>query len=506
MNKKTIIVGIFFTMCLIAIAIVIRHVGALNLKQEELSVDGELSLYPRSSNAWVGDVMPLGTDESLELYYLYDTDHNGSGYHPIHKFSTKNFYSYVDGGCAIEFGESGSLDRAIGTGSVFIAKDGKWHCFYTGHNDQPDLHDGVRECVMHAVSDDGENWTKIPEDTFFASPNYSNEDFRDPFVFWNEEAGCYWLIIAAREDKLGGVVARYSSSDLKEWTLMEPLFAPQKQYMLECPDLFKMGDKYYLFYSWDCVTYYAMSDSINGPFIAPADNILDGTGFSFYAAKTAEYKGNRYLCGWVGRKQEKKDSGNYDWAGNLVIHQLVQKADGSLGVKAPDGIKDYLRNKKKISETELYKNVQKSKNGYVLSPDKKDYALINLGQREPVMSLEFDVTFEEDGCAGVGYGTGDKYDKYTALVLDKEHSAVHYEGSVLSRLAYVDPHISTAFNFEAGEKYHVKLVIENEIVITYVNDTKALSTRVYKLEEDSNLVLYAYGAECKIENVEIMTP
>ena len=34
-----------------------------------------------------------------------------------------------------------------------------------------------------------------------------------------------------------------------------------------------------MIYSWDMVTYYAMSDSIYGPFETPEDNILDGTGF-----------------------------------------------------------------------------------------------------------------------------------------------------------------------------------------------------------------------------------
>ena len=40
---------------------------------------------------------------------------------------------------------------------------------------------------MHAVSEDNVNWTKIPEDTFYAAENYSGDDFRDPFVFWNEK-------------------------------------------------------------------------------------------------------------------------------------------------------------------------------------------------------------------------------------------------------------------------------------------------------------------------------
>ena len=56
---------------------------------------------------------------------------------------------------------------------------------------------------MHATSADRVNWEKHPEDTFFSPDGYSRDDFRDPEVFWSEEDGCYWLLIAAREDELG---------------------------------------------------------------------------------------------------------------------------------------------------------------------------------------------------------------------------------------------------------------------------------------------------------------
>ena len=505
MNTKKITICIFLIICLAAAVYAAGRVLPRNPKEAEMTTK-DFSLYPRSKGAWVGDVMPMGTDDALNLYYLYDTDHNGSGYHPIHRFSTDNFYNYNDDGCMLLFGDkSESPDRAIGTGSVLIAKDGKWHCFYTGHNDGAPARGEDKECVMHAVSDDGKNWTKIPSDTFYAEDNYSGDDFRDPFVFYNEEDGCYWLLIAARRDDLGGVVARYVSDDLKAWTICEPLYAPKKQFMTECPDLFKMGDKYYLFYSWDCVTYYAESDSIYGPFTAPKDNVLDGTGFCFYAAKTAEFKGKRYLCGWVGRKNEKKDTGNYGWAGNMVIHELVLRPDGSLGVKAPESIDELLSRQVKPNIVKGKGIVNDTKNGYTLISKKDDISILSLGRREDVMSLEFDVTIEGEGYAGLGYGSGDNYDKYTGMVLDSKNNSIHFEGCVLSRLPYVTPFIHTYFDFSKSNTHHVKIVMENEIVVTYVDDTKALTTRVYKSEEDKDLVLYACNATCTYENITIKT-
>lgn len=53
------------------------------------------NLYPCPEGAYVGDTMPFVTNEGdLELYYLYDTDHNGQAYHPIHKYSTRDFISF----------------------------------------------------------------------------------------------------------------------------------------------------------------------------------------------------------------------------------------------------------------------------------------------------------------------------------------------------------------------------------------------------------------------------
>lgn len=464
-------------------------------------------LYPTSRDAWVGDVMPMEDGDTLQLYYLYDTDHNGIGYHPIWKFSTKNLYEYQDDGLAVPYGAVGEPDLAIGTGSVLIAQDGKYHCFYTGHNDTFPEKGMDKECVMHAVSDDNVTWTKIPEDTFYAEDHYSGDDFRDPFVFWNEEEECYWLLIAAREASLGGVVAKYTSTDLSHWTICDPLYAPQQQYMLECPDLFQMGDWYYLFYSWDCVTYYAMGKSINGPFTAPEDNVLDGTGFCFYAAKTAELNGTRYLCGWVGRKPEPKDTSTHSWAGSLLLHELVQKEDGRLGVRAPHTFSEYFTKEAALEAKGTLGEVEEGNGGYQLSAGKKEAAVVDFGTRRPTFMLECTVTFaEEGGYAGFAFGPEDDYGRYTGMALDAKKHCVHYEGCVLSRIDYAEPLTTTAFHFEPGREYKVTLVMENEIAVLYIDDTKALSSRVYKSLDGAHLGIFANNSSVEFKNMRIMIP
>jgi beta-fructofuranosidase len=79
----------------------------------------EYSLYPSPEGGYVGDVMPYVTEEGeLELYYLYDTDVNGQGYHPIYKYSTQGLVGFKDHGMVLNYGLMSDPDPALGTGSV----------------------------------------------------------------------------------------------------------------------------------------------------------------------------------------------------------------------------------------------------------------------------------------------------------------------------------------------------------------------------------------------------
>ena len=469
-------------------------------------------LYPAPENAYVGDTMPFVTEVgSLELYYLYDTDHNGQGYHPIYRFTTNNLCGYEDDGIMLDYGLMSDPDPALGTGSVMRDRDGLYHLFYTGHNDTGNGGMG-KECVMHATSTDRENWEKHPEDTFFSPDGYSQDDFRDPEVFWAEDDQCYWLLIAARESTLGGVIAKYTSTDLKHWTFEGPIFSPQAQYMLECPDLFRMGDTWYLTYSWDCVTYYAIGESMNGPFTPPEDNILDGqglmegNGFVFYAAKTAEWDDDTYLCGWLGRAALSADSGIYQWAGNVLNHQLVQHEDKTLGVAAPEVFGDYFTQDYAFRATDIEGTSNIEGNDIALFAQDGEIALADLGMRVPTMMLECDITMDSNGCAGFAFGGSKADEAYTALCLDARRNLLHYEVYELSEISVYPPMAITRFDFSDSEIHHVTLVCENEIVVMYIDDEKALSSRIGHSTGGAHIGVFSDGCGAEFSNITMKIP
>ncbi|RKD33119.1 glycoside hydrolase family protein [Lacrimispora algidixylanolytica] len=442
----------------------------------------EYKLFVKSNNAWVGDIMPLNDGEKLQLYYLYDTDNNGVGYHPIHKFSTRNLYGYEDDGVVIPFGSDlKDLDLAVGTGS-FILADGVYHCFYTGHNDINPSVNKDKECIMHAVSKDNVTWEKIQEDTFWAPGGYSGNDFRDPFVFFNDEKQCYQMLVSARkEGEEGGSILSYTSKDLSTWSLEGTFYEQKELYFLECPDLFKMGKYYYLFYSWNNVSYYQMSESMEGPWIKPEYPVLDGN--AYYAAKTVEYEGKRYLFGFIDRKKYQDDLEDYSWAGNLCAYELEQNEDGTLKAKIPHQFEEEYFNKEvELPYEAFYGKAWNENNSLILKGKTDQIAGVSFGDLPSTMLLRCKVAFEDASEKGGGFyfgNTGNFKEAY-AILLDTQLGKIHYDKKSVADEVSAGPITYSDFKFQSGKKYDLKVVVENEIIVIYLDNTKVLSNRIYR--------------------------
>lgn len=299
-------------------------------------------IFFRPERGWVGDVIPYVDGTSFQLFFLHDMRDEAAPGTSWTRVSTDDFLTYTDHGVAIAHGGPEDLDLHAYTGSV-VEDEGVHHCFYTGYNPAVVDEAGIPlQWVMHAVSTDGmASWTKIESDTFRApATGYEAGDWRDPFVYRAAPDGPWSMLLAARTltgpERRRGVVARLVSDDLTTWTPVEPLWAPARYITHECPDLFRIGDWWYLVYSEFSEAYttrYVISRSPEGPWYAPAHDTVDGRGF--YAAKTAARGEERYAFGWIPSREGGADDGAYQWAGTLAVHQVHQLEDGQLAFALP---------------------------------------------------------------------------------------------------------------------------------------------------------------------------
>ncbi len=198
--------------------------------KEEVESLGERTLYPVSSyeetlEITMGDVMPFYDDGIMNIYHLQNSrGSNSMYYHPISRVTTKDFIHYKDEGIAIHYEENySSPDAAIGTGSFIKDKNGKYHCFYTGHNAAEGTGLPFIEVIRHAVSDDQKEWQKDEQFNLYGDCN----DFRDPYVYFDELDQIYYMLVTTRANGTG-VIKQYACEDLslgdKDWKDMGVFF------------------------------------------------------------------------------------------------------------------------------------------------------------------------------------------------------------------------------------------------------------------------------------------
>ena len=228
----------------------------------------------------------------------------------------------------------------VWTGSV-IYGEGKYHAFYTGYC----LSAEFQQTICHATSEDGIVWTKDPANPVITplTELYEKLDWRDPYIFYNEEDRCYWLVLSARELDMPvtrrGCVVLYRSKDLAAWEHYGPIYAAGHTNCPECPEMYKIGENWYLSYSRFSEfgnTIYRISRSPFGPWRKPKKDGIGGR--RFYAAKSMQDDaGRRFYFAWIHDRAENSDRGEWYWGGKFCVpHEVTVDADGELDVKMPE--------------------------------------------------------------------------------------------------------------------------------------------------------------------------
>ncbi|MCI2069013.1 MAG: hypothetical protein LKJ88_05500 [Bacilli bacterium] len=418
------------------------------------------------------DFIPLFDNGEFKLYFLEDyrdISVHGEGT-PWMLTSTADFVSFSEEEEVIPRGKEDEQDLYVFTGSVFKGEDGTYHAFYTGHNPHLMKKGLPEEGVMHAVSKDGKHFTKLPEDTFFA-PNdrFEKDDWRDAFVFFDSKSGLYKMLLAARLKKgpkiRKGCTALCTSKDLKKWTVEEPLWSPNAFYTHECPDFFTLDGVDYLIYSEfsdKCMTRYRYS--LDGKhFLSSKDDSFDGR--AFYAAKTASDGDKRYIFGWIPTKKG-NDHLKWNWGGNLVVHEVFKREDNSLGVKMP------------LSIIDSFKKTEMSFPGIDIKNDLGVMSQI-LGEMDGSMYMEGELNGQGATRFGILLDYSNKDDRGYLYGFEPNLGLVSFNVYPntpwnVSNFINVNRHLpcgKTSFKF--------RLLYEDDIVVLYVDDQVALSSRMY---------------------------
>ena len=431
------------------------------------------SMFYKPNHGWVGDPMPYFENGVFHVFYLQDTRPAPSTFHPWYKTTTTNFIKYNDDGEMIATGADKSQEDALGTGGVF-KHNGKYYAFYTAHNGDLD----PKEKIYLATSDDLNTWTKQPSFSFQAPNGYDANEFRDPIII--QKDGQFKMLLSTRADVGGGawkgVIAQFTSTDLLSWAIdtNEPfLYVDDSEYMLECPDLFTQGNYQYIIYSGidSRKVHYKYRTTGSTEWKTPAVNDLDG--IAYYAAKSASDGTNRYLFGWNPTNTNNKDDSDFSWGGALVVHQLVQKEDGTLNVVINSQIDAQIAEAKELKVLNRKNDVSNgnsyslSAEGYVTFDRLSDITKITTTIK-PTTATIFGFTFAATGNEREVFNV--EFDtKNNTVVMNR---VLKYNNETIQRTKRDLP-------VSSNGEYAVKLLIENTICALYINDEVAFTNRIY---------------------------
>jgi beta-fructofuranosidase len=455
-------------------------------------------VFYQPADAWLGDVIPFFHDGWFWLFYLHDRrDGAGGRGTPWYLVRTRDLVEFEEFGEALPSGGPGAPDFNAYTGSVLEASDG-FHLFYTGQN--PAIRDPASgepvQVVMHATSTDLLDWRKLPEDTL-AAPRGQHEpqDWRDPFVYWDARRERFVMLLAARTvdgpGRRRGCIARCTSSDLRHWHVEEPLWSPGLYITNECPEVFREGDRWFLTFSEFSdrfVSAYRVGATSDGPWQAPApDDSLDGR--AYYAPRTASDGQHRYAFGWVATKEGERDDGAWQWAGNLAIHELTARRDGSLGVSLPIPIRD--------SFDEAVGSDPKALVGdWLIRPDGATghaagtHGLARMGPMPDPCLISATVRFSADTRAcGLALRMGDDPDEAYLIRLEPDRGRLVFDrwprqrtGPMQWQVGGDVPHaveLERVVRLDPDATHRLEVVVDRSICVTYLDGSVAMSARMY---------------------------
>jgi len=436
-------------------------------------------------DGFAADFIPFYWQGDYHLFYLKDyRDVSGHGEGtPWWHLVTRDFVHFDDWGEALPRGPQGSQDLWVFTGSV-IEHDGTFHIYYTGHNGHLKDQGKPVQAVLHATSPNLCTWTKDAGMSFFAPSalGYEPDDWRDPFVFWYQEAGEFWMLLAARRNagpsRNRGCTALAASKDLQTWAVREPFWAPDAFYTHECPDLFRLGDRWYLVFSEfsdRSTTRYRMSRSLDGPWLAPTNDSFDGR--AYYAAKTAGVGDERYVFGWLPTREGETDTGAWQWGGNLVVHQVTQRPDGTLAVRPPATVLAPFVKPAALAPRPVLGTW--NTDGPLSADAVGRFSALNLGPMPDECLIRAQVTYRPGTAAcGLLLRADDALDSYYQVRLEPAAQRM-----VIDRWPRPGDQpfmLERPLTMKAGAPVHLTLLVDGTCLVVYADDEVALCCRMYE--------------------------
>ena len=488
--------------------------------------------YYKPSAGSVGDPLPFfdPVEKEYKILYLHNFEQNmEQTFHPLWGVRTTDCATYTAMGEVLPTGRAGEQDAALGTGCIVYDEQEKlYYIYYTGERYKP-ASDEDRQVVMRATSPDFKTWTKDPLFRLRGGDyGYSTLNFRDPFI-WKMEDGWHMIVATkpmaagSRTEDKDGCFAEFTSPDLKTWSHAGKFTKMIWDRFLECPNVFKMGDWWYLTYS-DMSSFERRVHYLKGHTIAELkaatnpswpdskEGALDGR--AFYAGNTASDGTDRYMWGWC---PERRGRDNTDispdiepkWGGTLVVHRLMQREDGTLYTAEVPAMNDKYNLTATLKAVKTWGkeegNLTETEGGYTM----KAYSSVMFNTLNYHNHISMTVTTSDKADRfGISFVRGDRkdgdktYEKYYSIMVcpDGNNNYIRFEEE--QGKWELKGGGSYPFPIPADRTYNINIYTDNSVLVMYINDVLTYTQRIYNLPRNCWSV-NCYEGEMTVKDIQL---
>ena len=391
------------------------------------------------------------------------------------------------------------------SGSALTAPDGRHLLIYTGVEVTGEARgEGVpcrqTQCLAFG---DGMNYVKYENNPVITPEmlpeGYSEEDFRDPKIWYEEKEGVYYSIIGASTEENDGAVVLFRSPDLYNWEYVSTLDKGGNEYgyMWECPDLFRLGDTDFIpilpmkmvakgneFHAGNNAAYLAgIYDRETHTFTRKAIRSID-YGIDFYAPQsTVTPDGRRVMTAWMQTPETMhRTPPGVKWFGQLTIPRELSEKDGLLIQRPIREIEAYRK------DPVYYDDVYVKECTRLTGVEGRSLDLtVRVKPAGDTLYQKFTIKVAEDEefCTSITYDPAD-----SMLYVDRTYSGfMHY--IISERKAHVR---------NRGGEIRLRLMIDRFSVEIFVNDgEQVMSNTIYTRQSADGISFEAVGGAAVID-------
>lgn len=211
---------------------------------------------------------------------------------------------------------------------------------------------------------------------------------------------------------------------------------------------------------------------------------------------------NLYMFGWTPTKVMYTDWESYDWAGNLVVHQLKQRENGELYPLPVESVVNKINKNVKLTPVFKTETIKNLKNTYSFSG--KGCEVVTFPKIEGVNKITGKIKLNsQNNKFGFMFNVDEESNLGNLnMVVDFKSGQLQFYNKSTEDILSQEPQSIMTLPINEEESLDFTILIDDSIAVLYVNDTAILSTRMFSIQ-GQNWGIFSVDSDVVFQDIKL---